>query len=136
MKISEMFPSKYLKAADFAEDQVMVATIRNVEMEELTKKNGEADSKPVIYFREKDIKPFVCNKTNAAIINKIYGVDDTDDWIGKRIALMVTQVDSFGEQVDAIRVRAKVPAAPKSEHPVSQPAQIAVEAPKEEELPF
>lgn len=130
MKYDEMFPSRFLKASDFSEDEIKVVTIKNVELVEIGKKGEETQRKPVVFFRENGVKPLVCNKTNATIIVKLYG-DDTDEWIGKRISLFVTQVESFGEQVDAIRVRAKVPTKTMA----TQPQAVQEEA-QEEELPF
>lgn len=124
MRLNDMFPSPYLKSADFEEEEVKVVTIKDVSLEELTSKEGEKQTKPVLAFREKEVKPLVCNITNAKIIAGLYG-EDSDEWIGKRVSLFVTQVDSFGKQVDAIRVRAKVPAAAK---PAPKPAQPVGEA--------
>lgn|SRR5512142_467289 len=135
MKLNDMFPSQYIKSGDFEEDEVKILTIRDVDMTEMKKQDGKTEQKPVISWKEKEVKPFVCNKTNAVIIAKLYG-DDTDDWLGKRVALFVTQIDAFGEQQDAIRVRAKVPSAA-----VKAPARRVIEEPEteeggSEELPF
>ncbi len=112
MKLSDMYPSKYLKAEDFGDDEVKIFTIKNIEIEELGKDKGKKEEKPVITFREPDAKALVLNKTNAAIIGKFYG-DDTDDWLGKKIALHAIEVESFGDVVRAIRVKTKAPVAPK-----------------------
>jgi hypothetical protein len=128
MKLNEMYPSKYLKSADFGEDEVKTLTVRNVEME-LMGQDNEQETKPVIFFREKDVKPFVCNRTNGQIIASLY-TDDSDDWIGKRIYLYVTEVPSFGKMQPGIRVKAKIPP------PVAKPAPKAstVEAQDVDEL--
>lgn len=110
MKISEAFPSKYMKAEDFEEGEVRILTIRNIEIEELGQDKNKKEAKPVISFREPNTKGLVLNKTNAAIIAKFYG-DEMDDWIGKKIALHVIEVESFGDVVKAIRVKTKQPAA-------------------------
>lgn len=107
MKVSEMYPSRFMKAEDFEEGETRIFTIKNVEMEELGQ-GKEKQEKPVLQFREPDTKEFVLNKTNAANIAKLYG-DDTDDWLGKRIELYTLEVDSFGDVVRAIRVKTKVP---------------------------
>lgn len=109
MKVSDMYPSRFMKAEDFEEDESRTLTIRTVEMEELGK-GKEAVQKPVIYFRDHD-KAMVANKTNANIIAKLYG-DDSDDWIGKRITLYAIEVQVGSDMVRAIRVKTKAPAAP------------------------
>lgn len=107
MKVSEAFPSKYLKAVDL-NDQDIVATIKSVIMENI----GQADDpqeKLVLYFTDQD-KGLVCNKTNAGVIAKLYG-DDTESWIGKQVTLWPNHdVEFKGEIVSAIRIRSRLPA--------------------------
>lgn len=108
MLVSEMYPSRFMKAEDFDEGEVRIVTIKSVEMEELGQ-GKDKQSKPVVMFRDAE-KQLVLNKTNAAVIAKLYG-DDSDDWLGKKIALTVIEVESFGDVVRAIRVKTKAPAA-------------------------
>jgi hypothetical protein len=130
MKLSEVFPSKYLKADEWNGD--LVVTIKRVTVEELGS-GAKKDTKPVLYFQEAD-KGLACNKTNSSTIAKLYG-DDTDDWIGKRIILFSTDVEFGGEMTRAIRVRAKSPLAaalaanPAPPAPQSQPAAAPAPAP-------
>lgn len=104
MRINDVFPSKYLKADELDGD--LALTIRDVQIEKVGS-GKDAEDKPVLYFEETD-KGLACNKTNCKTISKLYG-DETDDWIGKRIALFATEVDFQGDQVLAIRVRMKAP---------------------------
>lgn len=97
MKISEEFPSKYLKAADLQDRDVRV-TMGNVEKEKL----GD-DMKLVLYFKGKE-KGLVLNKTNSNSIVDAYG-DDTDDWFGQEIILFSVMTDFQGKVGPAIRVR-------------------------------
>jgi hypothetical protein len=108
MKLHEAFPGKYMKAEEFAEDEVRILTVKNYEMEEIGQ--GAKELKPVLSFREPGAKPLVLNKTNGAIIAKFY-TDDLDNWIGKRIALHVMEVEMKGDIVKAIRVKTKQPVA-------------------------
>ena len=106
MKISDAFPSKYLKVDDL-NDADMLCTITRVALEELGQ-GHEKDTKPIVYFAETD-KGMACNKTNAGVISKLYG-DDTDGWIGKKITLWPNHdVEFRGEIVSAIRVRSRAP---------------------------
>lgn len=106
MELSQVFSSATLKASDLQGHEPTV-TIETVEMKKFD--NG---NKLVISFKGKE-KTLVCNKTNANRIAYAYGTN-TDNWIGKQITLYVEPVDFQGSTVEAIRVRAKKPAAPIS----------------------
>ena len=110
MKISNAFPSKYLRAADLQDRQVK-AVMSRVEMESI----GDDDKKPVLYFT-KGNKGLVLNKTNSKVISHAYG-DDTDAWEGKEIILFPAMVDFRGDSVEAIRVRIPKPAVPPAPAP-------------------
>lgn len=113
MKVSDVFPSKFIAAADLQGQNVKV-TVARVELEKI----GE-DTKPVIYFQGKQ-KGLVCNKTNCKAIAAIYG-DETDDWVGGELVLFPIMTDYQGKPVEAVRVRAPQPkdrAAPRP--PVQQ----------------
>ena len=114
MKISSLFPSKYVKAADL-EGRTVTLTITKLVVEEMTGHNSEKQQKPVLYF-QKTSKGLVLNRTNAMIIANLYG-DESDNWTGKRISIYPTRVKAFGQMQDCIRVREEIPAQPK---PVSQ----------------
>jgi len=103
MKTNDIFPSKYLKAADLPEEGSQTFTIEKVTVEEIGK---DKERKPVVHFDETD-KAMVCNKTNWNTIVRVAGSDDSDDWRGKKISLGRAEVEAFGEMVEAIRVRTK-----------------------------
>lgn len=98
MDVNNLFPSKYLKAADLQGAQPTV-TIANVTMEDI----GDDGEKPVIHFDGKE-KGVVLNKTNATNISSAYG-GNTDGWRGKKVVLFTTWVDFQGKSVEAIRIR-------------------------------
>jgi len=117
MRISDAFPSKYLKASDLQDRNINVV-IDRAEPEEV----GEGERKPVLYFQGKT-KGLVLNKTNSRAIAAAYG-DDTDDWEGRPLVLFPAMVDFRGDTVEAIRVRLPKPkpaAAPTADEP-SKPA--------------
>lgn len=106
MKGSEFFPSKYLKAEEIADMVPLTVTIKTVAAETLKsrdKGNNQEEIKPVAYFEELE-KGLVLNKTNWYAIAALHG-DDSDEWGGKQIALIVMDVDSFGDIVSAIRIK-------------------------------
>lgn len=128
MRMSEAFPSNYLKAADLNGHHVKV-TIESVSMEKI----GE-DRKPVLHFVGKD-RGLVLNKTNSNRIVEAVGSDETDNWEGWQITLYACKVDYQGQRVDAIRVDDR-PGA--SEAPASQraPARRAAAPITDEDVPF
>lgn len=106
-----MFPNDFLAAVEFKGKDVTL-TIASVEIESLRTKGGGNESKPVLKFSETK-KKLVCNKTNADSIAQMYG-SEAKEWVGKRVTLYPTKAKFGRETVDAIRVREKVPPAPKT----------------------
>ncbi len=130
MRISETFPSKYLKAADLA-GQDRAVKIRACVQEELGQ-GAEKEVKPVLYF-DGGQKGLVLNKTNATAIAEDYG-DDTEAWIGRDIVLFVQKVAFQGKLTPAIRVRvqnAQQPVVPDAPAPTAPDA-----APLNDEIPW
>ena len=106
MKLSDAFPSRYLKADDL-DDHDWTVTIKSVALEQMGV-GADQQVKLVVAFDELD-KALICNKTNASTIAKLYG-DDTDTWIGKAIVLWPNHdVEFKGEIVSAVRVRSRKP---------------------------
>ena len=101
-KLSDLYPSKFLTAAELEEEGIIV-TIRDITIEKMV----DGTEKPCLHFDEVE-KGLILNKTNAKAIEKMYG-DDTDNWEDERISLFPTYVDFKGEQVEAIRVKPKKP---------------------------
>lgn len=130
MKLSEAFPSKYLKADDIEQLGEPVLTIKSVEMESLGQGNDK-ETKPLIMFRELE-KGMIANKTNCTTITKVLGSDDTDDWIGKKIILKAMEVQSVnGDMVMGIRVSIKKPSAAPAKPKPSEAAEDA-----DSDIPF
>ena len=97
MKVSEEFPSQYLKASDLGGREVRVV-MANCEREKIG-----SDNKLVLYFKGKQ-KGLVLNKTNAGTISDAYG-DDTEDWFDQPLILFSVKTDYQGKVVDATRCR-------------------------------
>lgn len=96
MKVSDAFPSKYLKAEDIGKRRVVV-TIDRVDMEDFD------DGKKLIIFFQGKQKGMVLNKTNASNIAYLYG-DETNGWPGKNVELFTMLVEFQGRQVPALRI--------------------------------
>lgn len=101
-------PNKnYLGHWDLPENEDLILTIQSADWEAvenpITREKKECR---VIRFYE-DVKPFICNQTNAQSIMISTGeryMENSDD---KKIALYVSQTKLKGEMVDCIRVRRK-----------------------------
>ena len=132
MKISEEFPSKYLKATDLQGRDVKV-TMANVERETIG-----SDKKLVLYFKGKQ-KGLVLNKTNAATIGDAYG-DDTEDWFDQPLILFSIKTDFQGKVVDGLRCRVPTakdnkPAARTSDPITSGPQDFPGDRDLNDEIP-
>lgn len=127
MKLSDAFPSNYLKSDDLNGNEVTV-TIADVAMKQV----GD-DTRLVLSFVGKK-KEMICNKTNASRIAAQYG-DDTDDWDGKEITLGSEFVEFQGKTVQGLRV--KMPAKKTSHKAVSRGKfDVMEKADPEDEIPF
>ena len=118
-----MFPTEYLAAEEFGGKDVTL-TIRDVKFDDLKLNDGGTERKPIVYF-EKTKKKLVLNKTNATTIAKLHG-SEARGWIGKRIALFPTECQAFGNTVDCIRVRSKLPKAEPEQRPPSNGSGVPV----------
>src|ERR1044072_3665306 len=98
-RVSQVYPSKNLSAADLNE-QELTLTISGTEVQ-----NFDEGSKLVIYFEEQE-KGLVANLTNSRIIAGFYG-DDTDRWVGERITIYPTETQYNGRTVDCLPVEKK-----------------------------
>lgn len=105
MKFSEMYPSKYLKAADLNGNAVKVI-IERIELQDVVGQGKEQDYKYVLFFQGKQ-KGLVLNKTNARAITDAY--EDTEAWPGKELEVYPDRTSFQGNMVDCIRVRIPVP---------------------------
>lgn len=85
----------------------VVVVIEQVFAGELTGQKGRKTKKPFIKFVGKE-KKLALNKTNGKAIATMYG-NDTDEWVGKPIAIYVTTTEFEGEQRECIRIRNRAP---------------------------
>jgi hypothetical protein len=116
MKVSEIKPSKYLKAhVDVPEDGTATATITNVSQEKGKGDDGEYTMN-LLHLQEFD-KPLKLNAGMLDTLTEVYG-DETDEWRGKRVILFCTVQGFGGKDYNVIRIKKKNPdsakAAPKA----------------------
>lgn len=111
-KVSDLKDSKFLKQSDVGEG--ILVTITGCEQHNVAKEGADPEMKWCLTFKE-TAKPLVLNSTNAQLLERILGSDDTEDWVNGRVVLYTDPNVSFGGKiVGGIRVRApKVKAKPK-----------------------
>ncbi len=102
MHVDLMFPSRYLKAADFQEGSEPLSIVE-VFKDQVRMVNGSLTEKFIVRFKETE-KELILNKTNAKAIAKDLGEPKAVNWAGSTIVLKPTTCEAFGEIVDCIRV--------------------------------
>jgi hypothetical protein len=127
--ISEMRESKFLRQTDIGKGAL--CTITGCVQVDTAKEGAEPHMKWCLTFAEQE-KPLVLNMTNAQVCAKVFGSEDSDDWIGKRIVLYTDPNVSFqGKLVGGIRCRAPKPGTAPAAPPVNHSAPVT-----EDEIPF
>lgn len=99
MKVSKMFPSKFIKCDDL--DGPTRAIIVKVKQDVVGRDN---EVKGIVHLQGQ--KPLVLNVTNGNSITAIAGTDETDDWPGVEIELYPTTCDWPAPGTPCIRVQA------------------------------
>jgi hypothetical protein len=108
MKVSDIAPSKYMKAhVDVPEDGTVTATITNVTQEKGQGDDGADYTMNLLHLKEHD-KPLKLNKGMLGVLEALYG-DETDEWRGKRVILFCTVQGFGGKDYNVIRIKAKNP---------------------------
>ena len=94
----------YIGAYAFQPNERKIVTIKSALREKVSNPQGKKEDCLVCHFLE-DEKPLICNVTNSKAITKASGSPYIEDWIGARLELYVTEVQAFGDTVEAVRVR-------------------------------
>lgn len=103
MNRNDAFPSKYLRKEDLTGP--ITATILHIELGDVGTEENK-DTKPIMSFRESDIKPMVVNSGNWDTCAELFG-DESDGWTGKQIEIYVDpNVKYAGKKVGGLRIRA------------------------------
>jgi hypothetical protein len=102
-------PNKnYLGHWDLPSNGELVATIQSAKWEAVKNPiTNTTESKRVIRFKEKGVKPMICNQTNAQAIVRSSGVKFMEDSAGVEICLYLDTIKDrrTKEDVDCIRVK-------------------------------
>ena len=124
MKVNQMFPSQYASAADLGGKTVIVE-IGAIRSDTVHREKGE--EKAFVLSLKNATKGIILSRRLALEIASAVGSDDTDHWIGKRLALYPTQTKAFGKVFDVFGAKAAPAGAPVP--PQSANAQTAQQPP-------
>ena len=104
-------PNKnYLGHWDLPNGDDMVLTIKSAQWEKVKNPiTNTEEAKRVIRFKE-DVKPLICNQTNAQTILKVTGIKFMEDSAGSQIQVFVDNIRDkrTKEDIDCIRIRPSV----------------------------
>jgi len=93
--------SKYFRASDFSKE--IICTVESVDSCEFKNDDGSAAVKPVLHFQDMP-QALVLNKTNFTALSLMFG-EDTNDWIGAKVALYPSRVEFKGNVMPTIKVK-------------------------------
>lgn len=106
----------YLGAYSIENGQDLILTIKYVQEEKVIGTDGKKDDCVVCHFAE-NAKPMILNATNMKTITKLYKTPYIEEWSGKKIQIGVEKVKAFGDVVEALRVRNRIPSVQPSSLP-------------------
>lgn len=110
MNVKQVFPSPWISCDDLG-DRKFELVIKAVAMESVHDRTTNQEvSKLVVAFAGAQ-KRFICNKTQAFAIAKFLNSDDTDGWIGKKIALRAGMAPNRKPTIVVERAAVQAPAA-------------------------
>lgn len=98
----------YLGAYSLEPGQDIVLTIKDVKKEVVIGAEGKKEECIVCHWAENQ-KPMILNVTNCKTIAKLLKTNYIERWAGHRIQIGAEMVRAFGETVEALRVRNKLP---------------------------
>lgn len=104
----------YLGSWDLDElpNREVTLTIGQIKDEEVVT-SGSKEVCTVVHWAETAYKPMILNVTNKKTICKLYKTKDTEKLAGKAVIIGIERVRAFGDVYDALRIRPRIPAAPK-----------------------
>lgn len=125
MRKNDAYPSKYLKAKDYADDWTLTVEIEMARLEPFDNGRGK-NEKLVVYFRRQK-SGLVCGPVLFDQIADVTGEDDSDNWPGHRMTLFRDVTEFQGKDTPCIRAR-------RSDAPPKKPPKKS--APKDDKPPF
>lgn len=87
----------------------IIATMQYVKVEKVTGTDGKKEDCVVAHFSERNLKPMILNTTNMKTLEKLLKSKYIEDWAGRKVIIGVESVKAFGEVVDALRIKKRLP---------------------------
>lgn len=104
----QMVNLDYIGAYALTDGKDLTLTIDHVTREMVTGNNGKKEQCMVMYFKERDYKPMILNRTNAKSITALCNSPYIEDWAGHRVTLYATTTRLGGDTVECLRIRPTV----------------------------
>lgn len=102
----------YIGAYSLDEGKDKTVTIEKVVREMVMGSGGKKEECTIAHLKGE--KPFILNRTNMKMIQKLYNTPYIEEWSGKKITLYVAKIKAFGEDnVECLRIRQKQPEMPE-----------------------
>ncbi|HKM00875.1 MAG TPA: hypothetical protein VJ083_02350 [Sedimentibacter sp.] len=100
----------YLGSYAFQPGQDLVVQIKSVGQEEVfNPTSGKKEDCTVCRFVDNSVKPMIMNVTNCKTLSKLYDTPYIENWKNKYFTIYVAKVKAFGDVVEALRIRTKIP---------------------------
>ena len=115
--------SEYMGAEDIDPGVEPVLTIAALYYGQVTLQRGKEYKDIIVFVEEtvpgiKVVRPMIVNATNRKVLRKLFKAVSADVLVGKKIQLYIdhnVRDPSTGERIDGIRIRPKIPVAPREE---------------------
>ena len=104
MKLSDMYPSRYVRGVDL-QGQSVTVTIKKIQLEKMRPNPQSPEIKKYVLYTVEGKKGIVLSKSLASQIAHAIGSDETDDWKDKKITLYPVPMIVAGVKRVAIRAR-------------------------------
>jgi hypothetical protein len=111
----------YINEGDL-DSGTIIATIKEIKLQEITSAGGKKDEKHVLHFVETNVKPLILSaKENFKSLEKVAGSPHIENWIGVKIEIWYNPNVKFGrETVGGVRIKPTAPVIQKPTAPVIQ----------------
>lgn len=97
MRVSELFPSRFIKYENLPEP-----IKRKIERIAVERVGLSHETRPVLHFVDED-RTLLLNKSNANTLRRAYG-DETSNWVGREVELVPDEVEYRGTVTFTVRV--------------------------------
>ena len=97
----------YLGVYALEDGKSLILTIRSVAEETVQSVEGKEEC-VVMHFCE-NVKPMILNKTNLKTLEKLLKTPYIERWTGAKIEIESQRVKAFGDVVDALRIKNRLP---------------------------